>query len=108
MNFCILGSVKSLEICGFVDRDVSVDCHEDDDVNTGGHEGVDQGQLEVGLIEGSIVGGGVEANGDVMECGYGSDQNTQVGHGQAKQVHVHYSCNKNKNIRSQENVLEII
>ena len=95
MNFGILGSVESLEICWFVDGDVSVDCHEDDDVDTGGHEGVDQGQLEVGLIEGSGVGGRVKADRDVVECGNGSDQHTQVGHGQAKQVHVHNSCNNN-------------
>ena len=94
MNFGILGSVESLEICWFVDRDVSVDCHEDDDVDTGGHEGVDQGQLEVGLVEGSVVGGGVQTNRDIVKCRYGSYQNTQVGHSQTKQVHVHHTFKK--------------
>ena len=50
MNLCILGSVKSLKVSRFVDGDVSVDCHEDDDVDRAGHEGVDQWQLKVGLI----------------------------------------------------------
>ena len=59
MDLCILGSVKSLEVSRFVDGDVSVDCHEDDDVHRAGHERVNQRQLEVGLVEGSVVGGGV-------------------------------------------------
>ena len=37
----ILEGVQSLKVCGFVDGDVSVDCHEDDDVDRAGHEGVD-------------------------------------------------------------------
>ena len=79
MNFCILGSVKSLEICGFVDRNVSVDCHEDDDVDTGGHEGVDQGQLEMCLIECCCVGFRVQTIRDVMESRNGSDEDAEVG-----------------------------
>ena len=51
MDFGILGSVKSLEVCGLVDGNVSVDCHEDDDVDRAGHEGVDQGHLKVSLSE---------------------------------------------------------
>ena len=33
MNLGVLGSVESLEVCGFVDGNVSVDCHEYDDVH---------------------------------------------------------------------------
>ena len=60
MNVGILGSVKSLEICGFVDRNVSVDCHEDDDVDRACHEGVDQRQLQMSLVEGCGVGFGIQ------------------------------------------------
>ena len=41
VNLGVLGSVKSLKISWFVDWDVAVDCHEDDDVDRTGHEGVD-------------------------------------------------------------------
>ena len=51
MNFGVLGSVKSLEVCGLVDGNVSVDCHEDYDVHRASHERVYQRQLEVGLEE---------------------------------------------------------
>ena len=51
MDLGVLGSVESLEVCGLVDGNVSVDCHEDDDVHRARHERVDQRQLEVGLEE---------------------------------------------------------
>ena len=34
--------MKSLKVSGFVDGDISVDCHADDDVDAAGHEGVYQ------------------------------------------------------------------
>ena len=92
MNFGVLGSVKSLEVSRFVDWDVSVDCHEDDDVDRAGHEGVDQWQFEMCLIEGDAIGIGVKAAGDVVESGDGSDEHTQVWHRKSKQVHVHHTC----------------
>ena len=91
MDFGVLGSVKSLEVCGLVDGNVSVDCHEDDDVDGARHERVDQGQLEVGLVEGSGEAGVIQAGGDVVEGGDGSHQHTEVGHGEAEQVHVHHT-----------------
>ena len=47
----IFKSVQSLEVSWLVDGDVSVDCHEDDDVHRAGHERVDQGHLKVSLPE---------------------------------------------------------
>ena len=47
----ILQGVDPLEVRRFVDGDVPVDRHEDDDVHRAGHERVDQGHLEVGLPE---------------------------------------------------------
>ena len=76
MNLGILGSVKSLEVCGFVYGNVSVDCHEDDDVDRAGHEGVDERQLEMRLIECNGVGVGVESTGERVERRNGSDKNT--------------------------------
>ena len=47
----ILGGVEPLEVGWFVDRDVSVDGHEDDDVDGAGHEGVHDGHFEVSFVE---------------------------------------------------------
>ena len=91
MNLCVLGSVKSLEVSRLVDGDVSVDCHEDDDVHRAGHERVNQRQLEVGLVEGSGEAGVIKTCGDVVKGGDGSHQDAEVGHGEAEQVHVHHS-----------------
>ena len=51
----VLWGVKPLEVSRFVDRDVSVDSHEDDDIDGAGHEGVDDGHLEVSLVESNGV-----------------------------------------------------
>ena len=91
MDFGVLGSVKSLEVCGLVDGNVSVDCHEDDDVDGARHERVNQRQLEVGLVEGSREAGVIEAGGDVVQSGDGRHQDAEVGHGEAEQVHVHHA-----------------
>ena len=40
----VLGGVQALEVGRFVDGDVPVDGHEDDDVDGAGHEGVDDGR----------------------------------------------------------------
>ena len=97
MDFGVLGSVKSLEVSRLVDGDVSVDCHEDDDVDRARHERVDQRQLEMGLVEGGGVAGVVQAGGDVVEGGDGGHQDAEVGHGQTQQVHVHHSYKKGRN-----------
>ena len=47
----VLQGVDPLEVRRLVDGDVPVDRHEDDDVHRAGHEGVDQGHLEVSLPE---------------------------------------------------------
>ena len=48
----VLEGVDPLEVGGLVDGDVTVDRHEDDDVDRAGHERVDQRHLEVSLQEG--------------------------------------------------------
>ena len=45
----VLEGVDPLEVGGLVDGDVPVDCHAYDDVHTARHEGVYQGQLQMGL-----------------------------------------------------------
>ena len=52
----VLGGVQALEVGRFVDGDVPVDGHEDDDVDGARHEGVDQGQFQMSLVEGDGVG----------------------------------------------------
>ena len=51
----ILLGMKSLKVSGFVDGDISVDCHADDDVHAAGHEGVYKRQHEMSLEEGRGV-----------------------------------------------------
>ena len=52
----ILEGVQSLKVCGFVDGDVSVDSHADDDVDRAGHEGVDEGHHQMCLSLSLVVG----------------------------------------------------
>ena len=47
--------MKPLEVSWFVDGDVSVDSHEDDDIDGAGHEGVDDGNFEMSLVESNGV-----------------------------------------------------
>ena len=47
--------MKPLKVSRFVDRDISVDCHADDDVDTACHEGVYQGQHQMSLEKGGGV-----------------------------------------------------
>ena len=91
VNLGVLGSVKSLKISWFVDWDVAVDCHEDDDVDGARHEGVDQGQFQMSLVEGDGVGVRVKTFWYIIESGNGANQNTEIGHGQSQQVHVHHT-----------------
>ena len=42
--------VNSLELCWFIDGDVSVDSHTDNYVHRASHEGVDHWDLHVGLV----------------------------------------------------------
>ena len=51
----ILEGVQSLKVSGFVDGDISVDCHADDDVHAAGHEGVYKRQHEMSLEKGCGV-----------------------------------------------------
>ena len=41
--------MESLKVSRLVDRDISVDCHADDDVDAARHEGVDQWQHQMSL-----------------------------------------------------------
>ena len=70
--------MKPLEVSRFVDRDVSVDSHEDDDIDGAGHEGVDDGHLEVSLVEGYGVRSPLESMRNILEGWYGSDENAEV------------------------------
>ena len=47
--------MKPLKVSRFVDRDISVDCHADDDVHTARHEGVYQGKHQMSLEKGCGV-----------------------------------------------------
>ena len=76
MNLGILGSVKSLEVSWFVDGDVSVDCHKDDDVDRACHKGVDEWQFEMCLVECDGVRVRVKTTGERVESRNGSDENT--------------------------------
>ena len=51
----VLGGVQTLKVGWFVDGDVSVDGHEDDDIDGAGHEGVDDGNFEMSLVESNGV-----------------------------------------------------
>ena len=81
--------MQPLEICWLVDGDVSVDCHADDDVDAAGHEGVDQGEHEVGGEECGGVVTSAQAGGDVEQGGDGGDHDAEVGHGEAEEIDVH-------------------
>ena len=70
--------MKPLEVSRFVDRDVSIDSHEDDDIDGAGHEGVDDGHLEMGLVEGNGVGSTLETVRNILEGRNGSDENAEV------------------------------
>ena len=70
--------MKPLEVSRFVDRDVSVDSHEDDDIDGAGHEGVDDGHLEVSLVESNGVRSPLESMRNILEGWYGSDENAEV------------------------------
>ena len=87
----ILEGVQSLKVSGFVDGDVSVDSHADDDVDRAGHEGVDEGEHEVGGEEGGGVVTAPQPLRDVHQGGHGRDHHAQVGHREAQQVHVHHT-----------------
>ena len=52
VNLSILRSVEPLEVGWFVDGDISVDGHEDDDIDRASHERVDDGNFEMSLVEG--------------------------------------------------------
>ena len=83
--------MQSLKICRLINGDVSVDGHTDDDVDTAGHEGVDQGEHEVRREECGGVVTSAEAGGDVEQGGDCGDHHTEVGDGQAEEVHVHHT-----------------
>ena len=70
--------MEPLEVSRFVDRNVSVDSHEDDDIDGAGHEGVDDGHLEMSLVEGNGVGSALESVRNILEGGYGSDEDAEV------------------------------
>ena len=75
----ILESVQPLEMCGPVDGDVSVDGHADDDVDRAGHEGVDERQFQVCLVEGSHVPASTKPLRNVVKSRNGSDKDAKVG-----------------------------
>ena len=78
-----------MKVCRFVDGDVSVDCHEDDDVDRAGHEGVDKRQLEMSLEKGGGVMTSTKTCRDVEKSRNCSNEDTEVGDCQPKQVDVH-------------------
>ena len=70
--------MEPLEVCRLVDGDVSVDGHEDDDVDGAGHEGVDEGQLEMSLEEGGSIMTSTKTSRDVKESRNCGDKYTEV------------------------------
>ena len=79
----IFKSVQSLEVSWLVDGDVSVDCHEDDDVHRAGHEGVNERQLEMSLEEGGGVVASSKTRGDVIQSRNCGEEDAEVGDCQA-------------------------
>ena len=98
--------MKPLKVSWFVDGDVSVDSHEDDDIDGAGHEGVDDGHLQMSLVEGNGVGFPLESMRNILEGRYGSDEDTEVRHGETQEVHVHHTFSNNQ-IRMRKFELEI-
>ena len=96
----VLGGVQALEVGRFVDGDVPVDGHEDDDVDGAGHEGVDDGHFQMSFVESDGEGLPVETVRYVLEGGDSGDEDAEVGHGQAEEVHVHHTCSGVKGIFS--------
>ncbi len=84
--------VHPLKMGGPIDGDVAIDRHADDDVDRARHEGVDERQLQVGLVEGGGVGPspGQAATRDIKQSRHRRQQDAKVGHGQAQQVDVHH------------------
>ena len=74
----VLGGVQTLKVGWFVDGDVSVDGHEDDDIDGAGHEGVDDGHLQMSLVEGNGVRSALESMRNILEGWDGSDENAEV------------------------------
>ena len=103
----ILEGVQSLKVCGFVDGDVSVDCHADDDIDRAGHEGVDEGEHEVGGEEGGGVVSAPEPLGDVHQGGHGRDHHAEVGHREAQQVHVHHTLQVGPGVELETNLRDV-
>jgi hypothetical protein len=66
--------VNPLEDVGLVDGDVTIYCHQDDDVDRAGHEAIYDETLKVGLVEGGDVVATPEPVGDVKERGQGGDE----------------------------------
>ena len=95
----ILEGVQSLKVSGFVDGDVSVDCHADDDVDGAGHEGVDEGEHEVRGEECRGVVTSAQTMRDVEESRNSGDHDTEVGDCQTQQVDIHDTLE----VRSGEN-----
>ena len=95
----VLGGVQALEVGWFVDGDVPVDGHEDDDVDGAGHEGVDEGEHEVRGEECCGVVTSTQTMRDVEESRNSGDHDTEVGDCQTQQVDIHDTLE----VRSGEN-----
>ena len=76
-------------MCWFVDGDVSVDRHADDDVHGARHEGVYHREHHVRLEEGRGIVSSADTFGDIKERRNGGQEDTEVGDCQAQEVHVH-------------------
>ena len=88
--------MEPLKVSWFVDGDVSVDSHEDDDIDGAGHEGVDDGHLQMSLVEGNGVRSALESMRNILEGRNGSDEDAEVGHGEPQEVHVHHTFRRTK------------
>ena len=87
----ILECVQSVEMCGSVDGDVPVDGHADDDVDRAGHEGVDERQFQVCLVDGGGVAASSKTMRDIVESRNSSDEDAEVGDSKTYQVEVHHT-----------------
>ena len=81
--------MKSLEVCWLVYRNISVDSHEDNDVDRTCHERVDEGKLKMGLEECREIMSSSNTSRDIKESRNSTDEDTEIGDSETEEVDIH-------------------